>query len=62
MPGKGPLSTGWGAAVGVILALMQMWETDGPCVPKILGVAWTKITLAACSGGFLAMRTKTWCH
>ena len=58
MPGLGPLDWRRGFT-GVILALMQMWEPDEmPCVPKFIhpGVSWTKITLAACSGGFLTWR------
>ena len=38
------------------LALMQMWVTDGPCVLKIPGAAWTKKTLDACSRGFLTLK------
>ena len=57
IPGLGPLDWRRGFA-GVILALMQMWETDGPCVSKILGVVWTKITLAACSGGLLTLKNQ----
>ena len=35
---------------------------DAMCPKVDPGVSWTKITLAACSGGFLTLRTKTWCH
>ena len=62
--GLGPLDWRRGFA-DVILVLMQMWEPscDVMCSEVYLGTAWTKITLAACSRGFLAMkRTKTWCH
>ena len=55
--GYGPPSTDGEQLLVSLLVLMQMWVTDGPCVLKIPGVSWTKITLAACSGGFLTMRT-----
>ena len=57
--GYGPLSTD-GELLVSSLALMQMWEPDEmPCVPKyILGAAWTKKTLDACSRGFRTIRNQ----
>ena len=58
MPGKGPLDWRRGV-VGVITSIAaDVGDRRGrPCVLKsISGVSWTKMTLDACSRGFLTLK------